>query len=166
MIDSIVGTDSDVLAELCGDLTESKFESFEKKLNGILVQISSYHDFSEKENSYHNLLLGALLFLLDKFKVHSNRESGHGRYDIALIPVEAYKEIYKPIVIEFKVPKISTSDREYTEDELFSLAEMAVNQICEKKYYAQYADIYSEEDFIKVGIAAQGKRCRVMAVNG
>jgi hypothetical protein len=162
MINSIIGTESTTLKNLCSALVMGKTPEFADLLNRILLEISSYHDFSEKENSYHNLMLGALLYLLGRFRVYSNREAGCGRYDIALIPADNFKDKYQPVIIEFKVPKEKTAEKEYAEDELKILAESAYQQVIEKHYYSAFASQYEKDDFQIIGIGAQGKRCQVV----
>lgn len=163
MINSITGTGSEILENLCGYLTEGNIESFEDKLNDILLQVSSFNDFSERENSYHCLLEGAFLYMLGRYKIRSNREGGLGRYDLSLIPSEYFKKMYKPIIIEIKAAKESYKKKECSEEELFELAEKALKQIEEMKYYEEYKDEYKKEQFLLIGIGAQGKRCRVVS---
>ncbi len=60
----------------------------------------SYHDFSgEPEKVYHAFALGMLVWLSGKYEIKSNRESGYGRYDLALTPHDPGKQ---GIVMEFK----------------------------------------------------------------
>jgi hypothetical protein len=162
MVESIINTDDKtILGNLCSVLIAGKSAEFENLLNKILLEVSSYHDFSEKENSYHNLMLGALLYLLGRFRIYSNRESAYGRYDIAIIPNDNLKDKYRPIIIEFKVPIEKASEREYSEDELLLLAKSAYNQVLKKQYYTEFSSQYQKDDFHIIGIGAQGKRCRV-----
>jgi hypothetical protein len=60
---------------------------------------------AKNENVYHMFVLGMMIQLRDTYEVFSNRESGKGRYDMALIPrnvqthprgfVLAFKEVEK-----------------------------------------------------------------------
>lgn len=60
----------------------------------------SYHDLSgEAEKVYQALVLGMLVWLSGSYEIRTNRESGHGRYDIMLTPKEAEK---RGIIIEFE----------------------------------------------------------------
>jgi hypothetical protein len=161
MIDSIIGIDGEILKSLCTYLMKAKSAQFEERFNKILLSVSSYHDFSEKENSYHNLVLGILLYMLGRYQIKSNRESGLGRFDIAMIPSTAFKNKYCPIIIEFKVAIESAREKEYSAKELLGLADKALKQIEEKQYYMAYADQYSKESFLFLGIGIQGKRCKV-----
>ncbi len=168
MIDSIMDVSGQRVATLCKSLAEGKIDKFEVLFSEILLSVPSFHDFSEKENSYHNFLNGALLYLLDSHFIKSNRESGLGRYDIILIPKEIFRNKYRPIIIEFKAvtARAKAKDyRKYTEEELEELAQQALQQIVDKKYFAEYAQLYKEEDFILIGIGAQGKVAKIAALN-
>lgn len=61
--------------------------------------------------------------LADKYRITSNRESGLGRYDIMMEPLEKNKRAY---VIEFKVHKAKR------EKDLEETAQNALQQIAEK----------------------------------
>jgi hypothetical protein len=163
MIDSIAGIKGEILNDLCASLIEGRTEKFEEKLNEILAGAASFYDFAEKENSYHNLMMGALLYVMGRFHIDSNREAGDGRYDIAMIPNERYRGKYRPIIIEFKVAQASASKegKACSDGELLALAEEALKQIESNRYAAGFAHMYEKEDFLLVGIGAQGKRCKV-----
>ena len=49
---------------------------------------------------YHGLVLGMIVDLREKYRIKFNRESGKGRYDIMLLPLQ---EELDGIIIEFKV---------------------------------------------------------------
>lgn len=67
----------------------------------------------------------------ENYIINSNRESGYGRYDIMLEPVDKDDIRYPGIVIEFKVinPRKETGLKE--------TAESALQQIKEKDYDAE-----------------------------
>ena len=69
-------------------LREGKVAELEAKLQELLLQTVSHHDVSKssEESIYHGMLLAFVTGLSQSHKVSSNREAGHGRYDIALIP--------------------------------------------------------------------------------
>lgn len=165
MIECIVGTCGERLEKLCNYLIEEKPENFENELNDILIQVSSFNDFSERENSYHCLFEGAFLYMLGRYKIRSNREAGLGRFDISLIPTDNFKKMYKPIIIEIKTAKESYKKKEYNEEELSDLAGTALKQIETMRYYDEYKDEYIKEEFILVGIGTQGKRCKCLFSN-
>ena len=52
-----------------------------------MEEVLSCHDVAEEpEKVYHALFLGMLVWLDPWFQIRSNRESGYGRYDLALYP--------------------------------------------------------------------------------
>ena len=66
----------------------------------LLTTISSF-DYAH-ENFYHGLILGICAIMNNLYRVDSNRESGHGRYDIQLRP---YDKKLPGIIVELKVVK-------------------------------------------------------------
>ena len=58
---------------------------------------------SEPERFYHGLVLGLLASLRGRYSVESNRESGFGRYDVALVPTDGAQGTDPAVVMEFKV---------------------------------------------------------------
>ena len=82
-------------AMVCGDT-----ECFEKKLGDILAAYVSSFDTGLGEAFYHGLMLGFTILLEEMYRVESNRESGYGRFDIALFPKRA---VCPGIILEFKV---------------------------------------------------------------
>ncbi|MEG2200225.1 MAG: AAA family ATPase, partial [Anaerovorax sp.] len=54
MVESMVGVSGQKVASICKSLVEEKIRKFEEQLQEVLLTVSSFHDFSEKENSYHN----------------------------------------------------------------------------------------------------------------
>ncbi|MDX8337464.1 PD-(D/E)XK nuclease domain-containing protein [Candidatus Cetobacterium colombiensis] len=57
-----------------------------KRFKELYLSAISCHDSGDSEKYYHHFMLGLLLTLGDKYIITSNRESGYGRYDIALEP--------------------------------------------------------------------------------
>ena len=51
------------------------------------------------EGFYHGLVLGLIALMDNQYRIKSNRESGDGRYDIAMFPRE---KKYPGIIMEFK----------------------------------------------------------------
>jgi hypothetical protein len=58
---------------------------------------------SEPERFYHGLVLGLLARLRGCWSVESNRESGWGRYDVALVPTDGASGTDPAVDVEFKV---------------------------------------------------------------
>jgi len=104
----------------------------------------------QPERFYHGFVLGLLIELRGRYEIKSNRESGFGRYNVALIPL---KDRNQPaIVIEFKVlrPKKETSLEETVQN--------ALTRIKEKDYDAELAARGIPKDRIRhYGFAFKGK---------
>lgn len=71
--------------------------------------------------------MGLLVDLADKYAVTSNRESGLGRYDVLLEPLDKDRE--DGIILEFKVHDPEDGDR------LQDSAYAALQQIAEKNIH-------------------------------
>ena len=102
------------------------------------------------ESFYHGMMLGLCAVLSNRYHVHSNRESGYGRFDIQLIPQT--KNI-PGFIFEFKHTRDEKEDLE-------ALAKEALEQIERKKYDTEMS-AFGVENIIKIGIAFCGKRAVV-----
>ena len=134
-------------------LTVGKVKEFESSLQDILIEMASYYDTGEKtqEIFYQGLMLGIVCGLKDHYEIRANRESGTGRYDLALIPKDPKNF---GIVMEFK----AIDDQLNLIDE----AKKALNQIKKLKYDTELrtrgiTTIYS------MGIAFSGKTVKIVA---
>ena len=124
-------------------------------MNRVALATISYFDSgnspseNEPERFYHGLVLGLLVDLRGRYNITSNRESGYGRYDIMLEPLNKEDAA---IIMEFKV---------YDEDEEKTLQDTvasALVQIDEKKYSQILIEKGIKEDNIhKYGFAFKGK---------
>ena len=92
-------------AVLAGDA-----EAMEDYLAEVVLACASSFDSAtrptergEAERFYHGLVLGLLVKLRGRWSVESNRESGFGRYDVALVPTDGAAGTDPAVVIEFKV---------------------------------------------------------------
>ena len=124
----------------------------QKALENFLIQSISFHDASN-EAFYHGLMLGMCAVMDNSYRVTSNRESGEGRFDIQMMPVN----IHLPgILIELKAGK-NCSD-----EQLQKLSAAALQQIDNRAYHTelQAAGITST---IRFGIAFSGKKVQITA---
>ena len=111
---------------------------------------------SEPERFYHGLVLGLLASLRGRYAVESNRESGFGRYDVALVPTDGAQGTDPAVVMEFKVFD------DWDEETLADTVARAHEQIEEKAYVAGLvARGIAEERIRTYGIAFRGKEVLV-----
>ncbi len=110
-------------------------------------------EYAEPERFYHGFVLGLIVDLAGRYDVTSNRESGFGRYDVMLEPLNEQDDA---IIIEFKV---YDPDDEKTLDDT---VQDALRQIDEKRYSASLeAKGIAPERIRKYGFAFRGKECRI-----
>ena len=127
-------------------------------INRIALETFSFFDTgkgpsasAESERFYHGFVLGLMVDLQDNYHITSNRESGFGRYDIMLEPVEIGQS--DAIILEFKV-----IDPE-SEADLNATVNNALEQIRHKQYDAQLLARGFRPDQIRAyGFAFQGKQ--------
>ena len=151
------------------DEAESDYNNFVKALllddldamneymNEMTLNLFSYFDVgmrpsgrTEPERFYHGFVLGLMVELGDRYKITSNRESGFGRYDIMLEPLE--KEM-DAIIIEFKVFNARK------EKNLEETLQNALQQIEDKKYAAELISRgIPSERIRRYGFAFEGKK--------
>lgn len=105
---------------------------------------------AEPERFYHGFVLGLLVELADKYYVLSNRESGFGRYDVMLEPLNKADRAF---IFEFKVYN-PVKDKN-----LEGAARNAIEQI-EKKRYSQalIERGIHENNIYCYGFAFEGKK--------
>ena len=101
-------------------------------MNRVTSEVFSYFDTgkrssgkAEPERFYHGFVLGLLVELRGRYALTSNRESGFGRYDVMLEPLDQKDAA---IIIEFK----AIDDQE--EDSLRETVQAALRQIDERQY--------------------------------
>ena len=84
----------------------------------------NYYDGSKiNEKPYHNLILGSILYLEDRYTIDSNIERGFGRTDLTLTPKDRSEAGY---IFEFKVVE--------SQEEMQKGLDQALEQIKSKKY--------------------------------
>ncbi|QXM06619.1 AAA family ATPase [Crassaminicella indica] len=135
-------------------LTTGDIETFEDIFSEYIIKSASYFDIEESEKFYHAFVLGILVALNEEYEVKSNRESGYGRYDVALIPKDKNK---LGIIMEFK--KVNKRRKETLE----IAADKAIAQIKDKNYKQELLDM-GIENIMELGIAFEGKE--VLVVEG
>ena len=120
---------------------------FEENLQDLLLRTVSYHDTAKQpEVFYHGLMLGFTLYYEYRYRTLSNRESGAGRFDLAMFPK---KPDLPGIVMEFK----SADDASAHE----GAAAEALAQIDQKSYLTEFQS-ENITPVWKYGIAFCGKQ--------
>lgn len=109
---------------------------------------------AEPERFYHGFVLGMVVNLADTYRVRSNRESGFGRYDVMLEPIDRKQ---KAFIFEFKV--LDPDEDEATLEDTLANAHA---QIEEKQYEAELVSKgFLPEQIRKYGFAFKGKICLI-----
>ena len=133
-------------------LENEDIKKFEKTLGEIMINMLSHFDLdSEMEKIYQVFMIGIVGFLMGRYEIISNNESGYGRYDLAMIPVKSNEKAY---LMEFKISK--------TEKGMRAKAEEALKQIDEKKYDTRLK-ARGIKNILKIGIAFYGKSVKVVS---
>ncbi|MDE6974611.1 MAG: ATP-binding protein [Lachnospiraceae bacterium] len=132
--------------EFMNEIALKSFSQFD------IAKSSSWPDAPER--FYHGFVLGLMVGLQNRFTITSNRESGFGRYDVLLTPLDLEKD--NAYIIEFKV------HRPGQEKDLQETVEKAHAQIQEKHYEAALtASGIPPKKIRKYGFAFKGKKCLI-----
>ncbi len=109
---------------------------------------------TEPERFYHGFVLGMVVNMADTYIVRSNRESGYGRYDVMLEPVDKNG---KAFIFEFKV--LDPDEDEVTLEDTLAAAH---RQIAEKKYETELVSRgFAAEKIRRYGFAFRGRECLI-----
>jgi hypothetical protein len=139
-IEALLLGDLDAMNDYMNMVSETIFSSFDTGRNPSRV---------EPERFYHGFVLGLMVDLQGRYIITSNRESGFGRYDIMLEPLN---DSDPAIIIEFKVIN------KRRENSLEETVQAALTQIREKDYAHQLTDRgFAPERIHSYGFAFQGK---------
>lgn len=151
------------LARLQDALVEGNGAQAERVLGSILLKSASYHDLTS-ENSYHMLVMGLCFGIPGYENPSSNREAGHGRYDIQLrpsnLPGLATRRQLPTVTIEIKVlGKNRPTDQEAVAKALHECASQALTQISERDHDAPATQ--AGRPVMRWGLAFCGKNVAV-----
>ena len=142
-VGAIQQSTANIIAE---SLYTNNFTQLQNTLMEYMKKSISYFDTSS-ESFYHGLVLGLMAMLDSRYKILSNRESGEGRYDIALIPTDTN---YPAFIMELKWKN------HLDKETLNELAKKALKQIDDKHYENEILN-ECKVKIIKIGIAFSGK---------
>ena len=141
-----------IQALLAGDL-----DAMNGYMNDVALDTFSLFDSGirpaerEPERFYHGFVLGLLVELRGRYVITSNRESGYGRYDVMLEPLDSKRD--DAIIVEFKV---FNPRHEKSLDETVAAAKA---QIAERRYAASLEARGIPQDRIRTyGFAFKGKQ--------
>ena len=132
-------------------LENGDIKKFERTLGEIMINMLSHFDLDkEMEKIYQVFMIGLVGFLMGKYEIISNDESGYGRYDLAMIPIKSNEKAY---LMEFKISK--------TKKGMEEKAQKALKQIDEKKYDTKLK-ARGIKNILKIGVAFYGKEVKVV----
>lgn len=128
-------------------LVEGKLDVFLEILQKFLLKSASYFDVkgNDPERFYHGFVMGLIVGLSDTHQIHSNKESGYGRYDVMIIPKDLKK---LGLILEFKVAKANTTLQE--------TADQALEQINARAYETELRQ-KGIRHILKIGLGFKGK---------
>lgn len=130
-------------------LFSNNTEKLQELLEEFLLNSVSVFD-GTSESFYHGMMLGLCAVLSNRYRIKSNIESGYGRFDIALIPLDKADPGF---IFELKYAGKDS-------DDLDTLAGKALSQIEEKNYACELIDS-GVSKINKIGIAFKGKKASV-----
>ncbi len=139
-------------------LVTGNLEEFRLRLEDYLLESASAFDPGQRhpEKFYHGLVLGLIASLRSTHAIYSNRESGYGRYDVAVLPKRGSAmpsgEIPPGILMEFK----QVSDT----DDLDAAAGKALAQIDRRRYQTEL-DQHGVKNGFLIGMAFSGKQMKM-----
>ena len=144
-----------IKALLLGDI-----DAMNEYMSRVALRTFSYFDVGngqlgdEPERFYHGFVLGLLVELQNRYIITSNRESGFGRYDVMLEPLNPKQDV--AVILEFKA---KNKRRERTLEETLAVA---LQQITERKYTEQLEEKgIPKERIFCYGIVFDGKEVLV-----
>ena len=143
-IGAISRTTSNKIAE---SIYANNWKQLQSAIEEYLNQSISYYD-SGTESFYHGLMLGLIALMDNQYKIRSNRESGDGRYDICMIPIDT---THPGIIMELK------AKAGLNLNELDALSSKALEQISMKRYNAEMQND-GITNILSFGIAFSGKK--------
>jgi hypothetical protein len=125
---------------------ERDADALQKSIEKYLLETISVYD-TGSEAFYQGLMIGLCAILNNRYTVRSNRESGLGRFDIQLQPMD---QQLPGFLFELRASRDQKENLEY-------LAQTALDQIREKQYETEMRSA-GVKAMIRMGIAFRGKK--------
>ena len=128
---------------------EKNAEALQKHLAAYLMETISVYDVGS-EAFYQGLMIGLCAILNNRYVVRSNRESGLGRFDIQLCPMD---KSLPGLIFELKASNKGSEN----------LDKLAANALCQinEKHYETEMHATGIQEILKVGMAFRGKEISV-----
>jgi hypothetical protein len=137
-------------------IIQNDIQKLKTELEKYLLETVSFHD-TATEGFYHGLMLGFYGIMNNLYRITSNRESGEGRYDISMEPIYDGKPA---IIVELKVLKDDSDNKEIITKKLKVLSQEALAQINNKSYDASFKT-KGIKNILKIGIAFHKKQAEI-----
>ena len=130
--------------------------AFAAGIHYIILQIASVHGLAQQpEAFYHSLMLVLILYLeLPLYQLLSNRESGYGCYDIAIIPQDT-RQLRIILALKRVIHKPKASHAV-----LVKAAQDALKQIHEQAYMSELKALRFQK-IAKIALAFSDKNLHV-----
>lgn len=125
-------------------------KGLEYTLNEFVLKYCSVYDVAQ-ETFYHGILLGLIVQMDGKYIISSNLESGYGRFDLEMLPINKFNP---GIILEVKYKKDATTEA------LEESAKNAYKQIQDRRYDTNMHK-HGVKTVYKFGISFSGKHVKV-----
>lgn len=145
-------------------LLNNRLKEFEKGLKQIMGDTISYWDIAdEPERVYQAYVLGLLAIIGKDYIIRSNRESGKGRYDVMIMPLD--KSRYG-VLMEIKQITRNRNEKDATFKNRINRALTTATQQMEQKKYYQELVAHQVTNIIKLPLVFAEKEPYVFVVKG
>ena len=154
IIDNLTSkTNNSIIRNFYLALKTNNKDMLQDTIHQYLLNSISFFD-TNTEYFYHGMMLGLLAIMSDEYLITSNRETGEGRFDVQLKPIN---NNFPGIIMEFK------TNNNASEKTLENLADKAIEQINEKNYITELKS-NNINDIHLYGIAFSKKKVVVKSI--
>lgn len=149
------------LMELLEAIKSGDAPVIQKHISTVLVNTASVYDLASsdenREQFYHGLMLGLTALMNHDYVMESNRESGYGRFDIALFPKQADSA---GVIMEFKARNKLKRWADYNKFQMDKALEPTCKRALEQIDKLEYVTELQKRNvgkIIKIGVGFCGK---------